>query len=631
MRTRVKSLAVSFLMLAILLMVAGTATSQVGQDALKYCERFAFSTEEDFVTHGPEPSDGNPIISDGDLLGPNCEVCARNADLLLNTFDVADDLGLDAADVLNVDGYVVAFSTELDSPHGNFTAGDLLVTSGSVVIQNQALTAAFGQLAPTYDIGLDGIHFIGTPEEILVFVSEAAALSPVDATELGRLFTAHPDVDILYSTEGTLGPVAKPTFLDGDLLSARKGVIVAANSDLLPASVPAGIPVRGVDFGLDAVVTDRSGSLDLIHFSTEILFEGEPGFNDGDVLKTGNGVVVSNADLVACFEPMARFLGLDAMSVNIPTEPTECTSYLTKINGVDVADISLVDGMVKPMVVGINAPSPFGGTFPFEGDICDDVTRFRVVYREAGSADPWEPMDVPVPKNWRVAEDALLPDPLPDCDGEMVWSSDSQGWFDANDFRHLTQLPLGGCNPTLALTVWESQSAVAGMEKLYEVVLETDRPGGIISDTVRLVQLDNTKPIVALEKQPGVCDAFVADDMPVMASGHISDTSFFKYQLVVAGDGYTPHPYPQIAYYDDATDNVIETGTVAYPTYQDLHEFTVFDLDPDPVKCGYSLSLTAWDRTVWGWFTYPSNFAHRCVGCRYDSDTWGFEYSPALP
>jgi hypothetical protein len=632
MQGRVKILAVTVMLLATLLALAGTATSQVGEEALKYCEPFAFSTEEDFVA-----ADGT-VISDGDLLGPGCTLCARNADLLQQQFDVAMDLGLDAADVLSAEGYVVAFSTELDSPNtGQFTAGDLLVTSngtvigGQVIIRNQALTAAFGQAAPTYDIGLDAVHFIGKLDEILAFLNTAAGASPVDPGELVELFSAYPGVDILYSTEGTLGPVNAPTFLDGDLLSARKGAVVAGNDVLLPPGVPAGIPVDGVDFGLDAVTTDRSGSEERIHFSTEILYEGEPGFNDGDVLRMGTGVAVPHADLIACFEPKARFLGLDALSVNVPEVPPECTSRLTKISGVDVADISLVDGMVNPMVLGINAPSPFGGTFPFDGDICDDVTRFRVVYREAGSAVPWEPLDVPVPKNWRVAVDAFLPDPGPDCDGEMVWASDGAGWFDASDFRHLTQLALGGCNPTLALTVWESQSAVAGPEELYEVVLETDTPGGVISDTVRLVQLDNTKPEVALDKQAGVCDAFVAEDMPLMAMGHISDTHFYQYQLVVGGDGYAPHGYPAVAYYDDPLDNVIETGTVTYPTDVDLHQFSVFDLDPDPVACGYSLSLTAWDRTVWGWFTYPANFAHRCVGCRYTTDLWGFAYALPLP
>lgn len=638
MRGKVRILAVGLMLVTSFLALAGTATSQVGEEALQYCAEFGFSTEEDFVTQGPAPPDNNPIISDGDLLGPNCRVCARNADLL-RWFQVPADLGLDAADVLSVEGYVVAFSTELDSPEpGQFTAGDLLVTSngsvigGPIVIRNQALTAAWGAAAPLYDLGLDAVQFVGPMEEILAFLDDAAEYSPVGPGVIVDLFGSYPNVDILFSTEGTLGPVEQPTFLDGDLLSARLGAIWVGNAQLLPPIVPAGIPVRGVDFGLDAVLSDRTGSRDQIYFSTEILYTGELSFNDGDVLRLGNGVAIPHPDLILCFEPRARFLGLDALSFNRPEGPPPCTSRLTKINGVDVADISLVDGMVLPGVVGINAPSPFGGTFPLDGDICDDVTGFRVVYREAGTSDPWEPMAVPVPKNWRVAVTELLdPDP---CKSEMVWASAAGGWFDANQFRHLTDLMLGGCNPTLALTIWESQAAVAGPEKLYEVVLETDTPSGVISDTTRLVQLDNTKPVVALEKQEGVCNAFTPEDMAlpgIMARGVISDTHFYRYQMTIGGDGYAPHSYTPVAYYDDPLDNVIETGTVGYPANQDLHEVSVFHLATEPVACGYSVSLTAWDRTVWGWFTYPSNIALRCVGCRYSTDLWGFAYALPLP
>jgi hypothetical protein len=106
-----------------------------------------------------------------------------------------------------------------------------------------------------------------------------------------------------------------PGFLDGDLLSAATGAIVASNGNLLPGSVPSGIPDRGVDFGLDAVAGDREGIPELIAFSTEILFEGDPTFTDGDVLLYGNGVVRANWDLIAPFEPKARFLGLDALSM----------------------------------------------------------------------------------------------------------------------------------------------------------------------------------------------------------------------------------------------------------------------------------------------------------------------------
>jgi hypothetical protein len=281
---------------------------------LEACEKIAFSTEEDFVTQGPVPPDGNPIISDGDLLGPDHAICARNQDLV-GDFDVTEDLGLDAADVIDVVTGLVAFSTELDSPTvGQFTAGDLLATNG-VIIPNIALTWPF---SVGYDVGLDGLFFVGSPEGIVAFLQEARDLprdfwlrNPDDLAEMLRQY----EIDLWFSTEGTSPTPMSPGFLDGDLLSAATGAIVASNGNLLPGSVPSGIPDRGVDFGLDAVAGDREGIPELIAFSTEILFEGDPTFTDGDVLLYGNGVVRANWDLIAPFEPKARFLGLDALSM----------------------------------------------------------------------------------------------------------------------------------------------------------------------------------------------------------------------------------------------------------------------------------------------------------------------------
>jgi hypothetical protein len=125
-------------------------------------------------------------------------------------------------------------------------------------------------------------------------------------------------LDIWFSTEGTGPYPTQPAFLDGDLLSARDGAIVARNSLLLPPGVPAGIPNRGVDFGLDAVTCDRAGNRENIHFSTEILYKREPSFTDGDVLLILNGVVYTNKDLVHCFEPKSNFLGLDALYIDKP-------------------------------------------------------------------------------------------------------------------------------------------------------------------------------------------------------------------------------------------------------------------------------------------------------------------------
>jgi hypothetical protein len=289
------------------------------------CGELAFSTEEDFVTHGPEPADGNPYISDGDLLGKSCIVCARNVDLLM-PFDVTVDLGLDAADVIDAEAFLVAFSTELDSPHGDqFTAGDLLVNAYGVIIPNVALTHPF-QVG--YDVGLDGLHFVGSEQKIDAFLTaiRQAGMSRDDWLQTPSRLSGMLDeyeIDIWFSTEGTWAPVGAAGFLDGDVLSARDGVIVAHIQDLLPPDVPAGIPQRGVDFGLDGVTTDRQGNQEGIHFSTEILYDNERSFTDGDVLLAGSGTVVyTNQGLVACFEPKANFLGLDAFHAIAVEKPT---------------------------------------------------------------------------------------------------------------------------------------------------------------------------------------------------------------------------------------------------------------------------------------------------------------------
>ncbi len=318
MRKTTVRVAVGVLLILIALMPPGPVSGRPSQLPPE-CWDLAFSTEEDFATFGPEPPDGNPVISDGDLLSSTangCVICARNAELL-EVFGVEYDLGLDAVDVIDPERVLVAFSTEIDSPEvGQFTAGDLLATNG-MVIANVALTNPF---EVGYDVGLDAVHFVGDPAQIAAFLEDAAQYARdywlQNPGVLYRMLTETYNIDIWFSTEGTHGPVTSPVFLDGDLLSAT-GAKIAGNESLLPGSVPAGIPVRGVDFGLDAVSDSRRPEGQLMYFSTELLFEGEPNFTDGDVLQAGNGVVARNWDLVGCFEPQARELGLDALHIAI--------------------------------------------------------------------------------------------------------------------------------------------------------------------------------------------------------------------------------------------------------------------------------------------------------------------------
>jgi len=293
----------------------------VGQttDSLVACKDIAFSTEEDFLTQGPVPADGNPIISDGDLLSGSGGVCMRNRELL-NFWDVQVDLGLDAVDILDVEGGLVAFSTELNDPRQRFSAGDLLITWGAV-IPNQALLTLFQVQG---DRGLDAVHFVGTGDAILAF-SEAATTISRDAwlRDPGKLSSElqRRGIDIWFSIEGTVLSAATVSIYDGDLLSAAHGSIVLRNADLLPNVVPAGLPNRGVDFGLDGFTASRATELQNGRFSTEILYRGELTFTDGDVLKVGDGIAIPDVDLYKPFEPEADFLGTDALYIRLDAQP----------------------------------------------------------------------------------------------------------------------------------------------------------------------------------------------------------------------------------------------------------------------------------------------------------------------
>jgi hypothetical protein len=316
------------LLCSLLVMPAARADEQATLANLAACKDFGFSTEEDFVTRGPKPPDGNSIISDGDLLGPNHAVCARNAELLA-FWKIPEDLGLDAVDVVDVERNLVAFSTELDDPGHRFSAGDLLTTHGAA-IPNTVLLRKF---QVSHNMGLDGLQLSGSVSGISGFLNRAAEISHAKWLEnpdlLFQLLTEF-KVDIWISTESTELRASAVPILDGDLLSVGTGTIVVHQADLLPAAVPAGLPARGVDFGLDAIAASRNGDIRTIRFSTEILYRKTPAFTDGDVLKKGDGIEYLNSALVSPFEPYARFLGLDALHVNLPATATRL-GYLPSV------------------------------------------------------------------------------------------------------------------------------------------------------------------------------------------------------------------------------------------------------------------------------------------------------------
>lgn len=622
------------LLLSLVLLPPQKAYSQVGTQALQACVSMAFSTEEDFVTQGPEPPDGNPIISDGDLLSPDGAVCARNHDLL-QVFEVIQDLGLDAVDILSVDDYLVAFSTELDDPGNRFTAGDLLATNGAV-IPNLALTYPF---EVDYDIGLDAVHFVGDSTPIRAFLDEVRGLTRDhwlrDPGALKGMLTQY-EIDIWFSTEGTAPTPGQPQFLDGDLLSARDGIIVAANKVLLPTSVPAGIPDRGVDFGLDAYASrsrDIQEADGLGSFSTEILYwpsEGALDFTDGDVLKVGDGVDRTNEDLIHNFLPRTTELGLDALYLVPYSEPPECYAALTDLGGTKapIAALNPVDGMVD---LGYSTRHPFAQDVPFWGYLAPCVTRFRVVYRPLGDTGGGTPI---LPGTWTVGDPSTWDSTTYQCLGTMPRPGpDAQNYFDATEYQTLQQ-----CND-LPLTNWNTL-AVTTTVGTYEVRLDYEESGGIIKHGPWYkVKVDNALPVIdelKLVVKPGSsgggtsdCPIYRADNMPLTLQGQFHDDHFWRYRASIDGDLYPAHVYPLTTYYagTPAAANLDDTGTTPDGTLVNLHQVSVFDIVPNPADCCYSVNVLVWDRAIWGTFHGYKGLVSGQIG-RWVSDDVYFAFQP---
>jgi len=601
----------------------------LGQKAypLENCRNGAFSTEEDFRMTQSEPYDGNPTISDGDLLSPSGQLCARNADLLVN-FNPAGvapaDLGLDAVDILDFEERLVAFSTSLDDPFGKFSAGDLLFTDGGW-IPNSALVAHFGI---KHDIGLDAVQLIGEPEKIRGFVDRVREADPGgwDQGLLDQLLEAF-DVDIWFSIEGTYWGVENNPILDGDLLSA-KGYIVAPNSALLPPDVPAGLPVRGVDFGLDAVTSTRlRDDAPPIHFSTEILYRGERAFNDGDVLLIGNGIVIPHENLIMSWHPPADFLGLDALWLLTEPPPLE-DPFITHLCG----DRSVGDfdgGLVGIGGAGTglyrNNPGgawpdgrprqPCGRFVPVDGFMPNTgVNRFRVAYRKSGDGYLGVDTHDGIQTSWRIYQRAPFW-PFP-CTLSGSLSTDAMGWMDAATYLGYKDGTLtGGCpNSGLKLAVWNTDG-VTGFDpgpadKNGHYVLWLEYDDGIIQrePVEHHLQLDNTLPKIndfKVTLADGSTPVDACGEAPdgkhifkVYADFH--DDYYWDYKLRVRG-GNPPgsKTYGWHNYYDGtpAVANTDRTGTTPAATTVLLRNIDMNDL-PHFTDCCYVLDLWVRDGAI---------------------------------
>ena len=425
------------------------------------------------------------------------------------------------------------------------------------------------------------------------------------------------------------GTGAVTLILDGDLLSAR-GFIVAPNSVLLPSDVPAGLPARGVDFGLDAVTSGRRPSDNpMILFSTEILYRGERRFTDGDVLLMGDGIKMRNEDLIAAWHPRADFLGLDALWLLTEPPPLE-DPFITHLCG-DRSAGDFDGGLVGIGGAGTglyrNGPpdaawpdgrprQPCGRFVPVDGFMPDTgVVRFRVAYRKAG--DPYLGVDTHdgIQTSWRIYQRAPFW-PFP-CTLSGSLSTDAKGWMDAATYQgYKTGALTGGCpNTGLKLAVWNTDG-VPGFDPgpadpngHYVLWLEFD-DGAIDREPVEHhLQLDNTLPKINDFK------VTLADGTtPVNACGeapngeHIFkvyadfyDDYHWGYKLRVrGGDPPAGKTYGWHNYYDGtpAVVNTDRTGTTPTGNTVFLRNIDMNDLGASFTDCCYVLDLWVRDGAI---------------------------------
>ena len=582
-----------------------------------------FSTEEDFVTRGPKPSDGNPIISDGDLLNSAGYVYMRNQELL-DKFRVRFDLGLDAADVIDIEKGFVAFSTELDHPKGWFTAGDLLATNGAI-LPNSVLLAAF-DIPRELDLGLDAVHFTGKREAITKFlevVKEQDRMFWLENPGSLIKYLEEYDIDIWFSTEGTAPWPKEPRFLDGDLLSAATGTIVLANYDALPGSVPAGILDRGVDFGMDAVAIlyDPIEKIELLLFSTEI--NGLiPTFTDGDVLLKGNGVVFHNNDLINAFEPKVKDLGLDAFSIEI--KPIRKCRF-TRVGGVDVNPTTwdFTNGYVDPVLTS-RKDHTFGGWVSIRGVLPPEAVEHRILSRPEGGID--SPILMPAglggPEGWRVF-----------CHPLGIWIPvviDGDGWILTSFWKILRDFCL---NPDLIFVNWLTSPGVTPDGK-YILSLQVKDAGGNIRTCDKLaIQIDNTRPKLMLS-DTHECKVYGPADMPLNIEGAIHDEHFSNYRLTLNSFWMTATTFAEGYYYTGPP--LDDHGTIGYPVPVTLGKLDIPSLLGDKAKGGrYTITLYGYDRSLLGAFTPKTNHvaeANPDPADRDDRNWWyritNFEFYP---
>lgn len=635
--------AIPFLLLPVTAMAQGAG-----------CEGLLFSTSEDFTMQRAEGPDGNPVVSDGDLLAYNgatgvTTICRRNFDLL-QVFQVGRiDLGLDAVAAIDREREFLVFSTELDDPKGQFTAGDLLFSTG-LIVPNAALRARFDI---RNDIGLDAVSLLGSRDGWRLFLEKLQGVprdelqrNPEILIDVLREF----EIDILFSTEGTAPSPRAPRFIDGDLLSAATGTIFRANATMLPA-LPAGIPVRGVDFGLDAwtfgTSPDPESNAPTELFSTEILGRADGTFTDGDALTTGPMIVLRNRDLTASLVPATFDLGLDALHL-APVETGCAAPELTQISNVDIGNID-AQGFARLLNPDFQ---PFGGFVRIEGAFplaldCPNLGNFEFrVELDDGGGFPaiGDPNTLAVPTNWTRQLDGNPNPAIIDCitsaaNPRTPWQPNANGWFNLADYRRFDE-----CSDPASAAIWNSTALATTVEggsppvtvRFRLVMREVGAPAAYSVSPPVTVRLDNNGIALPASKDmpltgdismtlaaSATTDATVDDckinagsqDVVLDLLGRVRDAHFWRYTLRWSGGNavgwHGISPTEDSVFDNDGSDRPEISLAGTQPANDTAVLLSAFNLTAAhqavtggqaPIECGYTVELTGWDRTRVGSF-----------------------------
>lgn len=308
---------------------------------------------------------------------------------------------------------------------------------------------------------------------------------------------------------------------------------------------------------------------------------------------------------------------------------------LLNINGGNVP----VGGPGTGLASAFSFDRPFGRWIAVHGDITAGVHEYRIVYRQAGTPRPAPASAVGVAvipavgwlsEDWTGGSCSLLP--------VTPVASNADGWFNAAEYRRMAEgegVPFNHvCSNNLALTVWNSQTAIPDTEGHYVIWLQwRNVPMGPIFEEVfdHHVQLDNKAPEnLSLNIPGGACATYGAADMPIMVQGHIDDAHFWRYHFrVFGGNPPDAHNYGWVNYNDAGPEaaNVGPTGTLGVGNV-DLRQVDVNDMVPPPlVKCAYGLRLRAEDRTIHGDFDPGNNLLPWGLGLESIKEIT-FDYTP---